>query len=154
MLRPATSKDTNAVTTVLIQSRRFFIPYAPLAHSDSEILNWMGTILIPSGRVTVWEVQNQIFGFVATSEENRSGWIDQLYVLPSWTGRNIGTSLLQDVQRSLPRPIRLYTFQQNLNARRFYESHGYQAIKFTNGENNEEGCPDVLYELSASKPEA
>ena len=48
-------------------------------------------------------------------------------------------------------PIRLYTFQANLGARRFYERHGFSAIEFTDGEGNRERCPDVLYELA---PEA
>ena len=48
-----------------------------------------------------------------------------------------------------PRPIRLYTFQTHSLARRFYERHGYKAIEFTDGQGNEEKCPDVLYELGA-----
>jgi hypothetical protein len=49
----------------------------------------------------------------------------------------------------LPLPIRLYTFQQNTGARRFYGRHGYVEIAFINGEDNEEACPDVLFEFAA-----
>ena len=45
-------------------------------------------------------------------------------------------------------PIRLYTFQTNAGARRFYERYGFRAIRFTDGRANEEHCPDVLYELA------
>lgn len=154
MLRPATTEDTNAVAAVLIESRRSFIPYAPMVHTESEVTSWIGATLIPSGRVVVWEVENRVVAFIATSAANSRSWIDQLYVLPGWTGRDIGSKLLQNAQRLLARPINLYTFQQNLRARRFYESHGYQAVKFSNGENNEERCPDVLYELAAIETEA
>lgn len=154
MLRPATSEDANAIAAVLIESRSSSIPYAPLTHTDSEIRTWISATLVPSGSVVVWEEANQIVGFIATSVDNNGSWIDQLYVLPGWTGKGIGNKLLQHAQRSLARPIKLYTFEQNTNGRFFYERHGYKAIKFSNGENNEEGCPDVLYELPAPKPEA
>jgi ribosomal protein S18 acetylase RimI-like enzyme len=42
--------------------------------------------------------------------------------------------------------VRLYTFQENTGARRFYERHGFKAVKLTDGHDNEENCPDVLYE--------
>jgi len=49
---------------------------------------------------------------------------------------------------SLRRPIRLYAFQQNAGARRFYERFGFLPIEWSDGSRNEEGCPDVLYELA------
>lgn len=104
MIRSARPNDAEAVATVLIESRRAFLPFAP------------------------------------------SAWIDQLYVVPGWTGKGIGTKLLRHAHGVLPRPIRLYTFQENAGARRFYERNGYKAVKFTDGRGNEEKCPDVLYE--------
>jgi hypothetical protein len=44
--------------------------------------------------------------------------------------------------------VRLWCFQANSGARRFYERHGFVAVEFTDGHDNEEGCPDVLYERS------
>ena len=154
MLRTSTSQDTNSVAVVLIQSRSLFLPYAPVAHSESDTRNWIGTSLIPGGGVVVWEVEDQVVAFIAMSEDDSKSWIDQLYVLPSWTGKGIGHKLLQHAHRVLPKPIHLYTFEQNLNARRFYENHGYKAIKFSDGKNNEENCPDILYVLSEHKTEA
>jgi GNAT superfamily N-acetyltransferase len=66
---------------------------------------------------------------------------------PRVLGKGIGSVLLAHAIGTLARPIRLYTFQQNVGARRFYERHGFLAIEFTEGEDNEEKCPDVLYEL-------
>ncbi len=68
---------------------------------------------------------------------------------PALVGRGIGALLLSHALRALARPIRLYTFQANLGARRFYERHGFIAIEFTQGQANEERCPDVLCELKA-----
>ncbi len=39
----------------------------------------------------------------------------------------------------------LWTFQTNLPARRFYERHGFIAVRWTDGASNEERAPDVRY---------
>jgi hypothetical protein len=90
LLRAATAVDAPRIAEILILGRSAFMPYAPSAHTDSELRQW--------------------------------------------------------VQSTVPSPVRLYTFQENTGARRFYERHGFVAIQFTNGETNEEHCPDVLYE--------
>ena len=74
----------------------------------------------------------------------RPGWIDQLYVLPAAQRGGIGTALLrvaQDAHDSLS----LWTFQRNTPARRFYEARGVRPIHETDGVDNEEEEPDVLY---------
>jgi GNAT superfamily N-acetyltransferase len=67
---------------------------------------------------------------------------------PADVGRGIGSQLLEHAIATMPLPIRLYTFQPHVQARKFYERHGFVAIEFTDGGSNEEGVPDVLYELS------
>ena len=90
----------------------------------------------------VWGVlDREVIGFVSF----RRGWIDQLYVLPEWQGRGAGLALLQ-VAKSASSDLRLWTFQQNIRARRFYERHGFVALRQTDGSNNEEREPDVLYQ--------
>lgn len=85
---------------------------------------------------------------MATSiDDHARAWIDHLYLDPASVGRGIGTGLLKLALQTLPRPIRLYSFAENLGARRFYERHGFVPIAFGDGSENEEGCPDVLYEL-------
>ena len=75
----------------------------------------------------------------------RAGWIDQLYVLPDRQGRGIGRALLAKAMEA-GAPLRLWTFQCNTGARRFYEANGFAAIDFTDGAGNEEREPDVMYE--------
>lgn len=151
-IRPAFATDAQAVASVLIQSRQRFLHFAPLRRADREVRVWIRDVLIPAGRVVVYERQCQVVGFLSTSETKACGWIDHLYVLPGFTGKEVGTQLLRHAHGFLPRPIRLYTFQQNAGARRFYRRHGYVEIVFTNGEDNEEACPDVLFELAAPAP--
>ncbi len=72
-------------------------------------------------------------------------WIDQLYVDPVSTRAGIGGTLLEHAMRLHPTGLKLWTFQSNLGARRFYEPHGFVAVASTTGE-NEEQAPDVCYQ--------
>jgi GNAT superfamily N-acetyltransferase len=146
ILRSATLDDTTAIAKVLVDSRTAFMPYAPSVHSASEVYDWVSSQLIPSGNVLVAQVNEQVVAVMATSNDKQCTWIDQLYVSPGHENRGIGTQLLLLAHAKLSGAIRLYTFQENLGARRFYERHGYRAIKLSDGASNEEKCPDVLYE--------
>jgi GNAT superfamily N-acetyltransferase len=146
-LRSANVEDAADVVRVLRASRLRFLPYAPPAHSEGEDLAWARDSLIPSGGVTVATVGDDVIGVLAVSGAEGANWIDQLYVQPEYCGRGIGSQLMELALSSLRRPIRLYTFQQNEGARRFYERFGFSPIKWGDGSENEEGCPDVLYEL-------
>src|SRR5262249_18291809 len=86
----------------------------------------------------------EVVGLLAVSSKPDESWIDQLYLLPERIGAGIGTVLLERALAELPPPIRLYTFQANARARRFYEARGFEAIAFGDGSHNEERCPDVL----------
>ena len=77
-------------------------------------------------------------------------WIDQLYVDPAATGRGIGGALLEHAMRLSPTGLKLWTFQSNLDARRFYEAHGFVATAMTGGD-NEEHTADVRYEWPSSR---
>jgi GNAT superfamily N-acetyltransferase len=74
----------------------------------------------------------------------REHWIDQLYVLPKDQGRGVGTELLHVARSSFGR-LHLWTFQRNVQARRFYEARGFALIRETDGAGNEEREPDALY---------
>ena len=147
-LRPAQVGDADGVADVLIASRITYLPYAPSVHPPSDVRRWVREQLLATGQVTVAEHQAAVVGVLATSHDGRHGWIEQLYLRPGWVRRGIGSALLQIAHQQLSSPIRLYTFQQNLAARCFYERHGYKAIAFTDGAANEERCPDVLYEFA------
>lgn len=146
MIRSAgTNEDAEAVATVLIESRRAFLPFAPSAHSEQDVRQWVWNNLLHAHKVALWEEEGNIVAVLAMCEEPTGSWINQLYVLPGWNRKGIGTKLLQYAHDNLPNPIYLYTFEENTGARRFYERNGYKAVAFTDGQGNEEKCPDVLY---------
>lgn len=145
-LRAASAVDAARVADLLIDTRRAFMPYAPPAHPEHEVRAWVAGQLLPSGGVVVAELDGQVVGTMHTERSADSSWITQMAVDPARVGQGIGERLLLHALRILPPPIRLYTFQANHGARRFYERHGFVAIAFTDGATNEEHCPDVLYE--------
>lgn len=127
-----------------------FMSYAPSTHSEIEVRSWVREHLIPTSSVTVAEHEREVVGLVAVSHDGEHSWIDQMYVAPLRVNHGIGSALLAQVLSIASPLIRLYTFQQNLGARRFYERNGFQAVQFTDGQANEERCPDVLYQRSAT----
>ena len=130
------------------------MPYAPSAHSESEVREWVASHLVPSGGVTVAEAQGHVVGVMAIERREQTSWVTQMAVDPKLVGQGIGGLLLAHAMRTLALPIRLSTFQANAGARRFYERQGFVPIEFTDGQANEERCPDVLFELQAIRAEA
>ena len=60
----------------------------------------------------------------------------------------MGSRLLDVAKQHRPTGLKLWTFQANAGARRFYERNGFVGIATTEGD-NEEGAPDVLYQWDA-----
>lgn len=145
-LRPARPADAPRVASLLIETRAAFMPYAPSAHTDAEVRAWVARVLLPAGGVTVAERSGEVVAAMATSRADGQSWVTQMAVDPALVGQGIGSRLLAHAMTSLQPPIRLYTFQANAGARRFYERHGFAAIGFSDGRDNEEHAPDVLYE--------
>jgi hypothetical protein len=64
-LRAAELEDSIQIAEVLIVSRRSFIPYAPIAHTDADVQEWVRSVLVPSGQVTVASNGGQVIGVLA-----------------------------------------------------------------------------------------
>lgn len=144
--RRAAAQDAQAVSDVYLLSFKTFITFVKPVHTDENVRQWIAEYLIPNTDVTVAEMDGQIVGLMALKKIEGIGWIDQLYLHPQVTGQGLGGQMVDLAKRTLGSPIRLYTFQPNSGARRFYEHHGFKAIEFGDGSGNEEKCPDVLYE--------
>lgn len=144
--RSATPSDTEAVAQVYLSSRKEFVSFAPIVHSEEAVYQWVRDVLIPSNQLIVVEQDKEIIGMMALSATEGIGWIDQLYLHPDVVGQGIGTRLIEWAKTELGSPIRLYTFQENQRAIRFYKRHGFKAIQYGDGSENEENCPDILYE--------
>jgi ribosomal protein S18 acetylase RimI-like enzyme len=103
--------------------------------------------------VVVAEEEGRVVGFVAMTHGDSDhaatdgdDMVAHLYVHPERHRLGIGSALLDEAKRRLPRGFRLWVFQQNHPARRFYERHGLAVVRLTDGSGNEEKTPDALYE--------
>ena len=146
VLRAAMTDDADAVADVYLESRRLLVAFAPLAHTEGEVREWIRDKIIPSGHVTVAVVDRRVVGMLEASPDGDVGWIQQLYVHPDWIGNGVGSGMLEHAKAELGAPIRLFTFQENHRSRHFYEHRGFRVVSFGDGSDNEERCPDVLYE--------
>jgi GNAT superfamily N-acetyltransferase len=150
LLRPAVAADAARVAEVYLASRAAHLSFTQMAHTPDEVRAWIAQVLLPAGGVRVAEVDGLVQAFGAHAMDNGIGWIEQLYAQPGHTGRGLGKGLLQlalaELRAAGAETLRLWCFQANTGARRFYERHGFVAVAFTDGRDNEEGCPDVLYE--------
>ena len=103
-----------------------------------------------TARHEVWvlEDRSRVIGFAGLSP----GWLDHLYIDPNSQRRGLGSMLLQHVKELQPHGIRLWVFQRNGGARRFYERHDFRLERLTDGSSNMEREPDALYFWHLSTP--
>ena len=116
------------------------LPFLPDLHTPDEDLQFFrGTVF---AQCEVWiAAGDAIDGFIAF----REGWVDHLYVRPERQREGIGTVLLAQAMQTHPL-LRLWTFQRNETAIRFYSARGFREIERTDGSRNEEREPDILFE--------
>ncbi len=142
LIRRAARSDANEVATVYIASRRGAAAHMPTVHSDAEIRAWVVEHMVPERETWVADAGGRIVAVMVLDGE----MVDQMYVSPADQRRGVGDAMLAHAKKLRPSRLRLYTFQSNTPARRFYEARGFIAIEFNDGARNEERAPDVLYE--------
>jgi GNAT superfamily N-acetyltransferase len=139
-LRRATSEDAAAMAVIHRQAMRVSLSFLPELHTAEEDLWFMGERLLKEFEVWVAEEASEAVAYVAFSPD----WVQHLYVHPDHQGRGIGPALLE-IALADGHEKRLWTFQQNHRARKFYEDRGFQIETLTDGQGTEEKTPDVLY---------
>lgn len=143
-IRPASRSDASALGDVYLAARRA-MAYVPTLHTDEETRAWLVDVVLATDEVWAAEEGGAVVGFAALSER----LLDHLYVHPDAQARGVGSALLTLAKQRRPDGFRLWVFQQNDGARRFYQRHGLRLVELTDGSGNEEGVPDALYEFSA-----
>ena len=139
-IRPAASADADSIADVYLASFKATYDF-PLAHSDDEVREWIRDTVAGGGAWVAVQSDGVVVGMMVTGP----GDLDQLYIRPDRLGAGIGRRLLDLAKERSPEGLKLYTFQVNARARRFYERNGFVAEWFGEGSANEEGQPDVRY---------
>ena len=139
MIRPAVATDLDGIVAVFEPSFAT-LDFLPVLHTHEEHLVYFGRA-VADGEVYVHE-QDGIDGFAALAGD----MLTHLYVAPAAFGRGIGSTLFAEAKRQRPGGFTFWVFQANERALRFYQRRGCTAVRFTDGADNEERTPDVLYE--------
>jgi GNAT superfamily N-acetyltransferase len=137
--RRATIADADALAAVLSSSFRL-LTFLPMLHTVAEDRRFIEDVVLKQCEVTVAESAGRIVSFLARDGEE----IRLLYTHPEFIGAGVGSLLLAGAKASAS-ALELWCFQANAAARRFYERHGFRAVRFTDGQDNEEKMPDVRY---------
>ena len=143
-IRRGGAPDARAAADLYLRAREAALRAGSIpagVHDDDEVRGYFASHIVEDCELWVAEDDDALAGILVLDGE----FIDQLYVEPDRTGRGIGSALLAVAKRERPQGLRLWAFQTNMGARRFYERHGFVEVRRTDGRENEERAPDVLF---------
>ena len=138
MIRPARQTDAGRVGAILSG----FIDgtdWMPRIHTRAEDLAHAGS-MIDRGWVQVAERDGAVQGFLAREQT----WVHALYIDAAAQRQGLGRALLGAAMTAQDE-LRLWTFEANHAAQKFYASQGFTEQTRTNGSGNDEGLPDIQY---------
>ena len=142
-IRRGTHADARAAADLWLRARKRSIGTIPApVHDDDDVRDWFASHVVAN--TELWLAVDRAGALVGILVLDGT-WLDQLYVEPTMTGKGIGAQLLSLAKRRRPEGLRLNTFASNPGAQRFYERHGFVEIDRTEGRDNEECAPDILY---------
>jgi GNAT superfamily N-acetyltransferase len=121
----AEAADSAAIADIHLSARRAAMPHLRRAFTDAQTRDWFSRVV--GIRPHTWWLAR----------------VDRV-VVGYCQGRGIGTMLLNKAKSLSPHRLALSTFEINTKARAFYEARGFEAVGFTDGQ-NEEMEPDVQY---------
>jgi GNAT superfamily N-acetyltransferase len=139
-IRLADAADAAVVASVHMASRAAAMPYLPAQeHSREQVTHWVRDVVFRTCRVWVAARDTEILGYAALDGEV----LEHLYLRPDVRRRGIGTLLLDAVRPHSTEAVSLRVFQQNTDARAFYEHHGFTVVETSDGRRNMENLPDM-----------
>ena len=83
---------------------------------------------------------SRLVGFLSMG----AGTIHNLYIRPTHQDQGIGHALMETAKASSDGQLKLWVFEPNEGAIRFYQRHGFTTVRKTDGQDNEEKVPDRL----------
>ncbi|MER7133749.1 GNAT family N-acetyltransferase [Streptosporangium saharense] len=139
-IRPAETADAAVIARIHMASRAAAMPYLPPQRRDhAQVARWIEEVVLPACRTWVAVREGEVVGYAALDGDV----LEHLYLRPDVRRRGIGTLLLGEVRRHSPHGLSLHVFQSNVEARAFYESHGFTVLDTDDGGRNMEKLPDM-----------
>ena len=148
-IRRGGAPDARAAADLYLRAREAALHAGSIpagVHDDDDVRGYFASHIVEDCELWVAEDDGALAGILVLDGD----FVDHLYVEPDLTGRGIGSALLAVAKRERPDGLQLWAFQTNTGARRFYERHGFVEVRRTDGRENEERAPDVLYRYRAS----
>jgi GNAT superfamily N-acetyltransferase len=142
-VRRAEVEDVRDAAEVYLRSRHSAVPAVPpLVHDDDDVRDWLAKKVFADQELWVADDdEGAVVGLMVLAGDR----LEHLYVDPAHSGEGVGSALLGVAKSVRPRGLQLWTFESNLDARGFYERHGFVAAERTDGTRNEEQAPDIRY---------
>ncbi len=145
MIRPARLSDALPCAKILqqwINETHWFPNPAPESASEQAMAR-----RISSGVVMVAQNAGGIVGFVAYE----GGFLECLYLEKEARNQGLGRALLDLAKNNGAETVSLWVLQRNHAARRFYAREGFCEVELGDGDDNEEGLPDIRLEWKREK---
>ena len=118
-------------------------------HSLEEQLTHLEEQLVPNNRVRLVLTDNAtIVGALVSSPHI----VSQLYVHVDYQNKGIGSMLLNLAKQDSDGSLRLFTFDRNRRAQRFYEKHGFKIVR--RGFEEKWQLEDIEYEWTAGSEDS
>ncbi|MER6178070.1 GNAT family N-acetyltransferase [Streptosporangium sp. NPDC001681] len=140
VIRIAVAEDAASVARVHMASRAATMPYLPpQKRTHDQVARWLRDVVFRECRAWVAVRGAEILGYAAVEGD----MLEHLYLRPDVRRQGVGTLLLDEVKRNSPDGVSLHVFQQNTDARAFYERHGFTVLDTGDGSRNMEALPDM-----------
>lgn len=119
------------VETVYAMSKALIDTYEDIASIAYEKgLAWVRRKITDNiGEYTRVCMAGETVGYYRLHEEAGETELDDLYILPKYRGRGIGTVVLQKCLAEVKTPVFLYVFKENLGAIRLYTRMGFVHVQ-------------------------
>lgn len=141
-VRVYVSGDQGRVIALWHASKRDVYTFIPIeqTYTLDDDTEFFRARIEPRCELVVAQAADQIVGYLAIEGH----YIDRLYVHPGRQRQGIGCQLMKWAMERSPAGLQLHTHVKNERARRFYEKHGFEAVKFGTSP-APESEPDVEY---------
>ena len=111
----------------------------PLVHNVEERADY-GRWLLKRTSVTMIHNSSGVVGFLALEKHI----IQALYIKKDFQRFGFGQAAIKFAQKQF-KELRLWVFQSNIGAQKFYQRLGFQIVEKSDGEDNDYRLPDIFY---------
>ncbi|MEQ8370038.1 MAG: GNAT family N-acetyltransferase [Alphaproteobacteria bacterium] len=139
----------HAVIAGLLLETRAALGFLPVDDPPA-LRRFVREVLLPQSRVSVALEGDRLAGFLALGAGTVApSSVEQLWVRPDYQGRGLGSRLLGLAKVQSAGGLDLWVFEANRRAIAFYQRHGFQTVRQTDGADTMEKLPDRLMRWSA-----